>query len=123
MRVRLSELASQPGLTPAPAAPEPPEAPPEPAACAHDFRPFPLPAEGVGRVFQCSRCHAIGFRVNRYAPSASDLALSKAIRLYSCSRCKKVAVKRMFGRGQRGSYIWACQEHSVQIEGKQRPAP
>ncbi len=98
---------------------------PDPAKCKHLFSPFVLPAEGKGRVWQCQLCHAIGYRLNRFGgPGNGGEALSKSVRLYTCShnrtKCDRVAVKRMTGRGPRGAYIWACEEHGrLLIEGSQ----
>jgi hypothetical protein len=89
----------------------------EPAfACVHVWTHFLLPGESKGRVLQCSTCGVIGYRKSRYGGGGR-------IELYKCSRerCKGDAVRRMTGRGPRGSYIWACTEHSVLIEGPDRP--
>lgn len=126
--LNLAKRASQPGLTrqvepesgvqPIPAkAPKPAD----PGKCQHVFASFVLPAEGKGRVYQCQLCRAIGFKLNRFGgPGMSPAAFSRSIKLYTCSRypCKGVAVRRMTGRGPRGSYVWACFEHGTQIEGQ-----
>ena len=84
-------------------------------ACEHVWVHFLLPSEPKGRVVQCSCCGVIGYRKSRYGGGGR-------IELYTCSRerCKGAAVKRMTGRGPRGSYIWACVEHNVLIEGRDR---
>jgi hypothetical protein len=94
----------------------------DPAKCKHLFATFSLPAEGKGRVYQCQLCRAIGFKLNRFGGQGA--ALSKSIRLYTCSKpkCQGVAIKRMIGRGPRGAYIWACEEHGgLMIEGRESP--
>lgn len=81
--------------------------------CEHDWAHFELPAER-GRVVQCRKCRLIGYRRK---------GLSSKVFVYNCSNPKCVgglARHRMIGRGPRGAYIWACDEHAVQIEGRAR---
>lgn len=90
----------------------------DPARCKHDLEHFTLPAESKGRVFQCKLCHVIGYRLARFGGPGS-------FQLYTCSKtmpggkkCGGWAIKRMIGRGPRGSYIWACRDHGgTLIEG------
>lgn len=80
--------------------------------CTHaaHWRPFELPGE-KGRVFQCGNCGVIGYRKSRYGGGGR-------IALYSCckSGCRKLARSRLPGRGPRGSWVWACTEHSISAE-------
>ena len=71
---------------------------------------FELPGEAGGRVYQCGVCKAIGFRRPNFHGRAKVVH-------YQCSRpgCEQVARTRLYGRGPRGAYIWACNEHSLEI--------
>jgi hypothetical protein len=82
--------------------------------CEHQWAHFQLPAER-GRVVQCKSCRLIGHK--RKGQGSSKVWPFKC----SAPKCNGHARHRMFGRGPRGSYIWACDEHSIQIEGHDRP--
>jgi hypothetical protein len=77
----------------------------------HDYKNYPLPGEGPGRVYQCTQCMVIGFRRSRHG------GLGKIVP-YKCSHpeCEGLARTRIPGRAARGAYIWACAAHSVAAE-------
>lgn len=83
--------------------------------CEHQWAPFVLPAER-GRVVQCALCRLIGYRRSRHGGPGK-------IQPYTCTHpaCDgHLARHRMLGRGPRGAYIWACDVHSVQAQGRER---
>lgn len=90
------------------------------AACVHDWAHYELPAE-KGRVVQCSRCGAIGFRRSRM--TRFGLGHGK-VQLYACVKpgCGKQATARLKGRGARGSYLWVCADHDLVVERAGSPA-
>lgn len=77
----------------------------------HDYKNYPLPGEGPGRVYQCAQCLVVGFRRSRHG------GLGKIVP-YKCSNpdCQGLARTRIPGRAARGAYIWACAQHSVSAE-------
>lgn len=85
---------------------------PKKTVCPHDWKVFALPGEPPGRVFQCSKCRAIGAKrwgQTNIHPLSCTVVVKRA-------KCKGEARSRLHGRGFRGTFRWACEEHAAPIE-------
>lgn len=80
---------------------------PKPEPCAHDWKIYPVPGESPGRVFQCWKCRSIGAKrwgAGKIHPLSCTVVVKR-------EKCKAEAKARMHGRGFRGTFRWACDEH------------
>lgn len=78
-----------------------------PAEHEHRWADLPVPGEPRGRVYQCADCKTCGHRRQRFGGSGKIVE-------FPCSAegCKRPAKVRLFGRGSRGAFRWACADHA-----------
>lgn len=79
----------------------------------HDWRPVETPVDAGRQWYRCRECRIRGYAKGRFSVRGA-LPRGRALKVkpYRCSTegCRRLAVRRLPGRGPRSCFLWACRE-------------